>query len=540
MKIYDYIIIGSGFGGSVAALRLAEKGYSVLVLEQGKQYRPKDFPRTNFRLRRYLWVPALGMYGFQRLSFFRQASILSGVGVGGGSLVYANTLFMPPDSFFSQSSWRRFRNWKETLTPHYDTVSFMLGRQTNPNLKEEDLMLRTIAREMEREETFHTVDVAVYFGDKDIPRDPYFGGEGPSRTGCNECAGCMTGCREDAKNTLDKNYLWFAERYGAEIRALTKAEKIVYEKGHYHVTAFPPGSLRRKKRLFRSRNLILAGGTLGTLELLLKQKYKYNTLPRLSDQLGKRILTNSETLNAVTFPGKKVNNGIAISSVFHPDEHTHVEIVKYADKANLMRLFFSFAIDGDLSQFRRVMKWLGHVFTRPGRFFRFLFGRNWSSHTLILLVMQTLDNNMSMKWKKNLFGGKMVIRNDTERKVPAYIPSGQKVMHALAKKYGGTSQNILLEVLFNRPTTAHILGGVPMGKKITEGVIDPQFRVFGYPGMYVADGSTIQANIGVNPSFTIAAQAEYAMSLIPEKEGNTRRPLHQLLKDHDYSSVTKQ
>jgi cholesterol oxidase len=529
MKIYDYIIIGSGFGGSVAALRLAEKGYSVLVLEQGKQYRPKDFPRTNFRLRRYLWVPALGMYGFQRLSFFRQASILSGVGVGGGSLVYANTLFMPPDSFFSQSSWRRFRNWKETLTPHYDTVSFMLGRQTNPNLKEEDLMLRTIAREMEREETFHTVDVAVYFGDKDIPRDPYFGGEGPSRTGCNECAGCMTGCREDAKNTLDKNYLWFAERYGAEISAFTRAEKIEFAGDHYRITTFRPGMFRHGKKIFRSRNLILAGGTLGTLELLLKQKYKYKTLPLLSETLGSKILTNSETLNAVTFPGRKVNNGIAISSVFHPDDHTHVEIVKYADKANLMKLFFSFAIDGNISQIKRTAKWVMHVLTRPRQFFRFLFGREWSSRTLILLVMQTLDNNMSMRWKKGLTGGKMVIRNDTEKSVPAYIPSGQKVMNLLAEKFGGTPQNILLEVLFNRPTTAHILGGAPMGEHAGEGVIDPRFRVFGYPGMYITDGSAIQANIGVNPSYTIAAQAEYAMSLIPEKSGNTNQPLHELL-----------
>ncbi len=532
MKIYDYIIIGSGFGGSVAALRLAEKGYSVLVLEQGKQYRPKDFPRTNFQLRHYLWAPALGMYGFQRLSFFRQASILSGVGVGGGSLVYANTLFMPPDAFFEQDTWRRHHPWKKILQPHYDTVSFMLGRQAYPRPKEEDLMLRHIAGKMNREHTFHTVDVAVYFGDKDIPEDPYFGGHGPRRRGCNECAGCMTGCREDAKNTLDKNYLWFAEKFGARILPMTKAEMIEHAGDHYRITTRPPGRrLAGRKKVFLGRQLILAGGTLGTLELLLKQKYKYNTLPRLSPRLGERILTNSETLNAVTFPGKKVNNGIAISSVFHPDDETHVEVVKYADMANLMRVFFSFAIDGDISQLRRVVKWLMRVITRPRRFFRFLFGRNWSSQTLILLVMQTLDNNMSMCWKKGLFGGRMMIRNDTEKKVPAYIPAGQEVMNALAEEYGGTPQNILLEVLFNRPTTAHILGGAPMGENATEGVIDPRFRVFGYPGMYITDGTAIQANIGVNPSFTIAAQAEYAMSLIPAKEGNSRRPLAEMIKN---------
>jgi len=519
--IYDYIVVGSGFGGSVSALRLAEKGYSVLVIEQGKRYNPADFPKSNMNLRKYLWVPALRFFGFQKLSFYSTASILSGTGVGGGSLVYANTLYMPPDEFFKNLSWHNFGDWRKILEPFYDRASFMLGRIKYNKLNIEDQVLEEVSRDMNAHESFETVNVAVNLSQANTESDPYFNGMGPLRKGCTECAGCMVGCRENAKNTLDRNYLWFAEKLGTEVHPETKAEKISYIDNLYHVGTKSITSLFLKKRkIFKSKNIVFAGGALGTLELLLKQKYKFGTLPLLSDTLGFELRTNAETLCAVSGAKEKMNNGLAITSVFSPDPLTHVEIVKYPDNSNAMKWFFGLSVVGANSSLHRSWLLFLKSITHPWQLLKTLFNFRWSTRMVIFLVMQTTDNAMKMVWKKTLFGGKMKIDNRGQKKVPAYIPIGQEVMERYARKVTGVPQNILLEVFFNRPTTAHILGGCPMSENKENGVVDKNLRVHGYTGMYITDGSVIQGNIGVNPSFTIAAMAEYSISRIPQKEGS--------------------
>jgi cholesterol oxidase len=531
-KIYDYIVIGSGFGGSVSAMRLSEKGYSVAVLEKGKRYEAKDFPKSNWNIRKFLWAPLIKCFGIQKLTFFREVFILSGVGVGGGSLVYANTHMIPPDDFFNNPQWSKFDNWKERLMPFYDLAKFMLGTVKNEKLYEEDYKLRELARDMGREHTFDSVSVGVYFGDTKQPRDPYFKGLGPMRKGCIECAGCMVGCRHDAKNTLDKNYLWFAQRFGAEIFAETLVTRIEFKDNIYHIyTCSSTSWFATGKKVFKSKGLVVSGGVLGTLELLLKQKYKTGTLPALSDTLGTQLRTNSEMLCGVHSRTEKLNHGIAISSVFNPDEHTHVEIVKYPDKSDVMGIFAAYAI-GPGSAWLRTLKLIGAMITRPHillrSYLRMISGK-WATHTVIFLVMQTLDNSMKMVWKKNrLFGG-MSIKNEGNARVPAYIDIGQKVMTQYAEKVNAFAANSITEVVFNMSTTAHILGGCPMGATAAEGVINDKFQVHGYPNMYILDGSVVQGNLGVNPSLTITALSEYAMSHIPDKEGNTRKKLSQLL-----------
>lgn len=518
--VYDYIVIGSGFGGSVASLRLAEKGYKVLTIEQGKRFSPEDFPKTNWNLPKYLWVPALRLFGFQKLSFYTTASILSGTGVGGGSLVYANTLYIPGDAFFGNSSWARFGNWKEALKPFYDRASFMLGRVKYRKLNPEDLAFEEVAKDMNVHNTFETVSVGVNLDGEENGSDPYFGGIGPERKRCTECGGCMVGCRENAKNTLDRNYLWFAEKLGLEILPETKAEKITLADNLYHIeTRKVTSFLRSRKKIFRARGIIVAAGTLGTLELLLKQKFKYRSLPLLSDKLGINLRTNAETLSAVSGAREKLNNGVAITSVFHPDPQTHIEIVKYPDNSNAMKWFFGLSAEGAKTTIGRSWKLIAKTVSHPVQFLKTVFNFKWSTRMVIFLTMQTVDNAMRMIWKKTIFGGKMKIDNSGQKKVPAYIPIGQEVMERYARKVNGISQNILLEVFFNRPTTAHILGGCPMSESTESGVVDNNLKVHGYPGFYIMDGSVIQGNIGVNPALTITALSEYAMSKIPIREG---------------------
>lgn len=529
--IYDYIVIGSGFGGSVSSLRLVEKGYKVLLLEQGKRFNPGDFPKSNWNIPKYLWIPSLRCHGFQKLSFYSTASILSGTGVGGGSLVYANTLYIPPDAFFNNSSWNRFGDWKKILEPFYDRASFMLGRKKYQKLNVEDKLLEEISKEMNAYETFESVHVGVNLDGTDEETDPYFNGLGPQRKGCIECAGCMVGCRENAKNTLDRNYLWFAEKMGLEVLPETKAEKISYIDNLYHVeTKHITSHFGGKRSTFRSKGIVVAGGALGTLELLLKQKFKYNSLPSLSDKLGHELRTNAETLCAVSGATEKLNNGLAITSVFSPDPHTHVEIVKYPDKSNAMKWFFGLSTEGAKTSLGRTRKLFIKTLSHPWSFLKTVFNFSWSARTVIFLVMQTTDNAMKMVWKNGLFGGKMKIDNSGNKRVPAYIPVGQDVMERYARKASGISQNILLEVMFDRPTTAHILGGCPMSDSIETGVVDKELKVHGYNDFYITDGSVIQGNIGVNPSLTITAVAEYCMSRIPSSAGSKPTDTSQQLK----------
>ncbi|HSO86577.1 MAG TPA: GMC oxidoreductase [Draconibacterium sp.] len=515
---YDYIVIGSGFGGSVSSLRLAEKGYSVLTIEKGRRFESKDFPKTNWNIKKYLWLPKLGFLGFQKLNLFKHAFILSGTGVGGGSLVYANTLMFPHDEFFKNKQWSEFNDWQTILKPFYEKAALMLGRTKFGKQNTEDKILREVAKDLGKEDSFDNVYVAVYFNVDETPCDPFFGGKGPLRNPCTNCAGCMVGCRENAKNTLDKNYLWFAEKKGVEILSQTNVWKIEFLNGEYLVhTKKTAGILTNKKRVFKAKGLVVSGGVLGTVKLLLNQKYIYKTLPDLSDQLGKLVRTNSETLCTATLSDQKLNNSIAISSIFNPDKNTSIEIVKYPNKSNLMRTLLTIATDKKGSNSLRIFHFLRKVIRHPVLFFSMLFNSHWSENTVIFLVMQTVDTSMQFVLKKWPFRKRLTLKNNLNEKVQAYLPVGQEIMHRYAKKANAQPQNSAAEILMNIPSTAHILGGVPMGLSSETGVVDPHFNVHGYPNMYVLDGSVVQGNLGVNPSFTITALAEYAMSKIENK-----------------------
>ena len=518
-KIYDYIVIGSGFGGSVSSLRLAEKGFSVLTLEKGRRFSTGDFPKTNWNLRKYFWMPAIGFLGFQKLNLFKHAFILSGAGVGGGSLVYANTLMVPPTEFFRNQQWEKFNDWEKELQSFYAEAGRMLGRTKFDKLNTEDQILREVARDLGKEDSFDNVYVGVYFNDDKTTCDPYFTGEGPLRNPCTNCAGCMVGCRENAKNTLDKNYLWFAEKKGVEIKERTKVWKIEFKNGEYLVYTKPVAGFQPKKsRIYKSRGLVISGGVLGTLKLLLNQKYIYKTLPHLSENLGKSVRTNAETLSTATLSDRKLNNSIAISSIFKPDKDTFIEIVKYPNGSNVMRNLLTIATDKNGSNGLRLFHFFGKLATNPVLFFRMLFDRKWAENTIIFLVMQTVDTKMQFTLRNWPFRKKLTLKNKGDQKVEAYIPVGQEIMHRYAKKINAHPQNSAMEILMNVPSTAHILGGVPMGESSETGVIDTEFRVHNYPNMYILDGSVVQGNLGVNPSLTITALAEYAMSKIAEKQ----------------------
>jgi len=529
-SILDYVIIGSGFGGSVSAMRLAEKGYAVAVLEKGKRYNDKDFPKTNRSMSKYMWAPALGWYGPQNMSFYKNAFVLSGIGVGGGSLIYANTHMIPSDDFFENPVWSSFRDWKKTLMPFYDTAKFMLGTVPVTKFCNEDMRLKEIAADLGKEETFSGVNVGVYFGDKEVETDPYFGGKGPMRKGCRDCAGCMIGCRYNAKNTLDKNYLWFAEKFGVKIYAETIATKIEFDGEKYTVhTKRSTGGFNRDKKTFTAKGLIISGGVLGSLKLLFEQKYHYKTLPALSDKLGKNILTNSKSICGVTLAKEKLNNGVAITSIFAPDKHTHIEIVKYSDRADAMKMFAT-PLTGKGNGVPRGLKAIGNIIAHPWSFLRMLFNKDWANNSILIMVMQTTESFMEIKYKKGLFRG-MSFSNAGNKKVPSYNEIAQDITRRYAEKVGGIPANSITEVLFGMSTADHILGGCPMGKTIDEAVVNDRFEVYGYPNMYVLDGSVMPCNLGVNPSLTITALCEYAMSLIPEKEGNTNRSIERQMKE---------
>ncbi|MGL4306858.1 MAG: GMC oxidoreductase [Mycobacteriaceae bacterium] len=530
---FDVIIIGSGFGGSVSALRLTEKGYKVAVLEAGRRFSDEELPETSWRMRKYLWAPGLGCYGVQRIHLLPDVLVMAGAGVGGGSLNYANTLYQPPKPFFEDQQWAHITDWFCELDPYYDQARRMLGVVDNPSITPSDKMMHEVAEEMGVADTFTTTPVGVFFGEpgKSVA-DPFFGGVGPERTGCTECGSCMTGCRVGAKNTLVKNYLYLAEKAGATVFPMTMVRAVKpREGGGYEVVTSKTGAkIRRGKTSFTAAQVIFSAGTYGTQKLLLNMK-ETNVLPRLSAQLGSLVRTNSEAVLAATARNRDVDytQGVAITSSFHPDDHTHIEPVRYGKGSNAIGLLQTVLSDGG-GKTPRILKTLAVALRHPGAALRSLSVRRWSERTVIALVMQTDDNSLELTAKRGIFGRTLTSKRGSGNPPPQWIPQGHKAVRLLADKIGGDPGGSIAEVV-NIPMTAHFLGGCVIGTSADNGVIDPYHRTFGYEGLHVVDGSAVSANLGVNPSLTITAQAERAMALWPNKgEVDTRPALGQQYK----------
>ena len=528
-QTYDYVIIGSGFGGSVSAMRLTEKGYSVLVLERGKRFKDTDFPKTNWNLPKYLWMPALRFHGFFEMTFMNGLLALHGSGVGGGSLTYGNVLIEPDDRLFASPSWSHLNDWKTELQPHYESARKMLGVARNPRHLPADEIGKEIAESLGYGHTFEPLPVGVYFGEENVTvADPFFGGEGPERTGCNFCGGCMVGCRYGAKNTLVKNYLYFAEKNGATVIPEVKARDIKplpagQEDGSRYEITFSSSTafLFKSEEVVRARNVIVSAGTIGTLELLFRCRDETKSLSKLSQALGNRVRTNSENILGVTARKRDVDysKGIAISSIFNADEVTRVEPVRYSDGQSFIRVMTAPLIDGANNIFMRLLKTLWSIIRHPWDFLYGKFFSNWARYTTILLVMQTEENLTRIRLGRSFFtfGRKgLVIEHEKEHSADS-LSLANDVTRAFAEKMNGITATAFTDSLFNFPTTAHLMGGIPFGKSEEDGVIDLNFEAFNYPGLYVVDGSVMPANPGVNPSLTITALAEYAMSKIQKK-----------------------
>ncbi|OBF42200.1 cholesterol oxidase [Mycobacterium sp. ACS1612] len=534
---YDVLIIGSGFGGSVTALRLTEKGYRVGVLEAGRRFNDEDFAKTSWNLRKFLWAPKLGMYGIQRIHLLRNVMILAGAGVGGGSLNYANTLYVPPEPFFNDPQWKNITDWRAELMPHYDQAQRMLGVVQNPTFTDADRVMKEVADEMGVGDTFVPTPVGVFFGPdgqktpgKTVP-DPFFGGAGPARTGCIECGECMTGCRHNAKNTLVKNYLGLAERAGAEVIPLTTVTGFEQSSdGLWQVRTARTGLLPRKRRTYTATHVVLAAGTYGTQKLMFKMRDK-GKLPRLSDKLGVLTRTNSESIvGAGRFnvsPDLDLTHGVAITSSIHPTSDTHIEPVRYGKGSNAMGLLQTLMTDGDGPDGTDVPRWkqfLQQAGEDPRGMLRLLNPRRWSERTMIALVMQHLDNSITTFTRRTKFGFRRLdSRQGHGQPNPSWIPAGNEVTRRIAEKIDGVAGGTWGE-LFNIPLTAHFLGGAAIGDSPQTGVIDPYQRVYGYPTLSVHDGAAVSANLGVNPSLSITAQAERAASLWPNKGEADQRP----------------
>jgi Choline dehydrogenase and related flavoproteins len=529
---FDVVVIGSGFGGSVAALRLVEKGYSVAVLEAGRRFADHELPETSWRLRRFLWAPALRCFGIQRMTLLPGSDgaggvfVLSGAGVGGGSLVYANTLYRPLDDFFNDPQWRDITDWRAELAPHYDTAEAMLGVVEYPRHTAADAAMRAVAERMGVGDTFHPTPVGVFLGEPGVRvSDPYFGGAGPDRTGCVHCGACMTGCRYGAKNTLVKNYLYFAEQAGAQVFPLTTVTAVIPTATGYRVVTRRTGGVRR--RTFEADQVVFAAGALGTQRLLHRMRLT-GRLPELSPRVGALTRTNSESILGASVParaarrrGLDLTDGVAITSSFHPDDHTHIEPVRYGKGSNFLGVLQTLLTDGGP---RRPLRWLGTLARHPVAAAQTLWLRGWSQRTLIALVMQSLDNSLTLSLRRAWYGRRrLVARPGHGAPNPSWIPAGNRAVRLLAEHLGGVPGGSITEV-FGAPMTAHILGGAVIGASPQDGVIDPYHRVYGHPGLHVIDGSAVSANLGVNPSLTITAMAERAMSFWPNKGQADPRP----------------
>jgi len=516
---YDYVIIGSGFGGSISALRLVEKGYKVLVIEKGKQYEPSDFPKSNWKLRKWLWLPSIRFFGFFKMTFFRHIGVLSGVGVGGGSLVYANTLPRPAKEFFNSGNWAGLADWEKELLPYYGIAEKMLGAETNPKLYDSDLTMLELAKRNGREALFSPTPVAVFFGEPEKKvADPFFGGEGPEREGCSFCGGCMTGCRHNAKNTLDKNYLYLAAKKGAEILPEHLVTSIKptgapdgsegYEISYRRITSF----LYSKRRKVRARGIVISGGVLGTVRLLLDMKRK--TLPALSDTVGNFIRTNNESLVLVDSRdySKDFSKGVAIGSIFAPDEYSHIEPVRYSSGSGFWKLL-GVPLTHGRNVFVRIGKLLYHLIRHPFSWLHLYFTKDHAKQSVILLYMQHLNSTLNLR--RGLFN--MRSKLSSGGAPTAFMPESKKLAEQVSEIINGKPFVLVTEAITGMPTTAHILGGCVIGKSSDDGVIDINHRVFGYSGIYICDGSAISSNPGVNPSLSISAMTERAMASIPIK-----------------------
>jgi cholesterol oxidase len=523
---FDVVVIGSGFGGSVAALRLTEKGYKVCVLEAGRRFSDKDFPKTSWRLHRFLFLPRLGLKGIQRIHVLPDVLVLAGAGVGGGSLVYANTLYKPPASYFEDKQWNQITNWDAELSPWYDQASRMLGVAQNPYFSPSDEAMKQVADQMGVGHTFKLAPLGVYFGDGVgiKSKDPFFGGVGPDRSGCLQCGACMTGCRHNAKNTLPKNYLGLAEKAGAKVfpeHTVTKVEQL--SDGSWSITARKSGAWFGGNRRFTAAQVVVAAGTYNTQKLLHKMK-STGVLPKISDQLGKLSRTNSEALTGSIMPkgGTDFSKGSAITSSFFPDDHTHVEPVRYGKGSNFMGLLQTVMTDSANIRDRR-KQWLRQVITKPSLVLKILDVRQWSERTVVALIMQNVDSAISVTGKRGLFGFRLTSKNDSKTPNATYIPAANEVARRIAENNGGIAGGHIGD-LINAPFTAHFVGGCVIGESVNTGVIDPYHRVYNYPTMHIVDGASVTANLGVNPSLTITAQAERAFSMWPNKGEADSRP----------------
>jgi cholesterol oxidase len=521
----DVLVIGSGFGGSVAALRAAEKGYRVTVVEAGRRFTQETLPKTSWDVRSFFWAPRLGWLGIQKITLLNDVLVLSGAGVGGGSLVYANTLYTPLDDFFADKQWAHITDWKVELSPYYDQASRMLGVTDNPTITPSDVEMRAVAEDMGVGHTFHVTPVGVFFGEEPgttVP-DPFFGGAGPPRTGCIQCCDCMIGCRYGAKNRLDVNYLYLAEQLGARIVPETTVTEVRPRAGGGYDVETRHTTKRRERATFTAEQVVFAAGTLGTQRLLHRMR-DAGTLPDISPRLGELTRTNSEAiLGAMSLrKGADYSQGVAITSSFHPDAQTHVEPVRYGKGSNAMGLLSTWMTDGG-TRTPRFVKWLGKALRHPIYTMRLFWLRGWSERTIIVLVMQSLDNSLTVRRKKGLLGERLVTSQGHGEPNPTWIPAGNEVTRRLADKIGGMPGGSVGEIV-NIPMTAHIIGGCPIGESPQTGVVDPWQRVFGHAGLHVVDGAAVTANLGVNPSLTITAQAERAMSFWPNKGEDDPRP----------------
>ncbi len=533
---FDFIVIGSGFGGSVAAHRLVEKGYKVAVMEMGRRWTPESLPRSSWSIHRWFWRPKLGLRGFFNIRFFRHATIFHGCAVGGGSITYACTLLLPPEKVWQAGSWTGLANWKGEMPQHFETAASMLGATENTILGPADRLLQKTAEAAGCGHTFYRTKVGIFQAQAGQPRsqtlpDPFFGGEGPERTTCQGCGGCMMGCRFGAKNTLDLGYLYLAEKHGAKIFPETQVADVTPlpngcngDAGYEVRTVCSTAAIRRQPRRFTCHGIVFAASSLGTMELLFRLKEK-GSLPAISSQLGKHVRTNSESLIGARMPAyhEDLSQGIAIGSGVYIDEHTHIEAVRYPRGSDAMGFLTTILTNGRPGP-SRIASWLGNIvrsFLRhPIKTVRVLQPFGWAREFVILLCMQALEGEIEMCWQRPWFWPFRKFLVSRGEKVPTYIPKANQFAEKFAQLTGGFPMSMLPEILFNVPGTAHCIGGCVIADSFTHGVVDSHHRVFGYKNMYICDGSVVAANLGVNPSLTITALAERAMSLVPPAAEN--------------------